>query len=64
MNGILMKLEPTMILAILAIVQVCNAMWIGYEYRHKKWLWMGVWCFFTGAFTTAMIENICKILGN
>ena len=59
-----MKLEPTTILAILAVVQVCNATWIGYEYRHKKWFWMSVWSFFTGAYTSLMIDSICKILAN
>lgn len=64
MNGILMKLEPTTILAIVAVVQVCNVISIGIECRNKRWFWMGVWCFYTGAFTAVMIENICKILGN
>ena len=59
-----MKLEPTTILALLAVIQACNAMWISFEYHHKKWFWMGVWSFFAGAYTTVMIINICKILGN
>ena len=59
-----MKLEPTTSLAIIAVIQVCNAMLIGREYRNKKWFWMSVWSFFTGAYTTLMIEIICKILGN
>ena len=59
-----MKLEPTTILTILTVVQICNALWIGYEYHHKRWVWMSVWSFFTGAFTTLMIANICKILKN
>ena len=59
-----MKLEPITSLAIIAVIQVCNAMLIGREYRHKKWFWMSVWSFFTGAYTALMIEVICKILGN
>lgn len=59
-----MKPEPTTILAITAVIQVCNAMWICLECRRKKWFWMGVWSFFAGAYTALMIESICKILGS
>lgn len=59
-----MKLEPTTILAITAVIQVFNIMLIGREYYHKKWSWMSVWCFFAGVYTSLMIEIVCKILRN